>query len=208
MQVCHSRLISVICTVLVWFLAAPPLPAQQQEELPFRIRILEGEGAINNVRQVLNRAASVVVEDENHNPLSGVSVTFFLPNEGPSGLFPNGSRVLAVFTDNNGVASSRPIHFNNQIGLMRINVVASLFSQTASATITQTNVSSSGSVRSSFVPATGTPRLVDRHASHKKLIIVVGVVAVGIGAGVFLATRTSAKTATISVGAASAGTPQ
>jgi hypothetical protein len=148
------------------------------------------------------------VEDENHNPLSGGSVTFFLPNEGPSGLFPNGSRVLTVFTDSSGVASSRPIHFNNQIGLMRIQVVASLFSQTTEATITQTNISSNGSVQSSFVPATGTPKLVSRHTSHKKLYIVLAVVGAGVAGGVYFATKKSPPAATVSIGAPTAGTPQ
>lgn len=196
-----------ICTVLVWLLAVPPGMAQQDPAPPFKIRVIEGEGAINNMRQVLNRAATVVVEDENHNPLSGVSVTFFLPNEGPSGLFPNGSRVLTVFTDSNGTASSRSIRFNNQVGLMRIGVVASLFSQTASSTITQTNVSSTGSMQSSFVAATGTPKIVNRHGSHKRLYMMLGIVGAGAATGYYLSTRKSTPTAAISIGAPSIGTP-
>jgi len=198
---------SLISVFLVFLLVVPVYPAQQVEEPPFKVRILEGDGAINDIRQVLNRAASIVVEDDNHNPLSGVSVTFFLPNDGPSGLFSNGSRVLTVFTDSSGTASSRPIHFNNQIGIMKINVVASVFSQTVSATIMQTNISANGATRSSFVPATGAPKLVSRSASHKKLYIVLGIVATGAAAGVFLATRKTTPTASVSVGAPTAGQP-
>ena len=197
-----------ISVVLVWSMLVPLCPAQQKvEEPPFRVRIIEGDGAINDTRQVLNRAASVVVEDENHNPLSGVSVTFFLPNEGPSGLFSNGSRVLTVFTDSDGIASSRPIHFNNQIGIMRINVAASVFSQTVNAVIMQTNISSNGATRSSFVPATGAPKLVSRSPSHKKLYIILAAIAAGAATGAVLATRKSPPAATISVGAPGAGQP-
>ncbi len=199
---------ATISAALIWSMLVPLCPAQQKvEEPPFRVRIIEGDGAINDIRQVLNRAASVVVEDDNHNPLSGVSVTFFLPNEGPSGLFSNGSRVLTVFTDSNGISSSRPIHFNNQIGIMRINVVASVFSQTVNSTIEQTNISSNGATRSSFVPATGAPKMVSRSPSHKKLYIILAAVAAGAAVGAVLATKKSAPAATISVGAPGAGQP-
>src|SRR5580658_1802714 len=147
-------------TSLAALTSPPPLAAQdtapaQDSAPPFRIMVLEGEGAVNNIHEVVNRAVSVEVDDVNHNPLSGVSVTFFLPNDGPSGLFPNGSRVLTVFTDNKGVAVSRSIRFNNQVGLMKIDVVATLFSQNVTRSIMQTNVASPASVKSSYVPAAG-----------------------------------------------------
>jgi len=175
----------------------PKFPSDQP--VPFRIKVIEGDGAINNIRQPVNRGASVVVEDENHNPLSGVSVTFFLPNEGPSGLFPNGNRVLSVFTDDKGIASSRGVRFNNQVGLMKIGVVASLFAQTASATITQTNISSNSSIKSSYVPAMGIPKSSVR--SHAKTWIILGVVAGAAAGGIYyFATRTSKPDATVSLG--------
>src|ERR1051326_245065 len=115
--------ISVLLSFLLCLGGAPEsLIAQQAQQLqespPFRITVIEGEGSINNIRQAVNRGATVMVEDENKNPLSGVAVAFFLPNEGPSGVFPNGSHVLTVFTDDKGMASSRPVHFNNLVGLM------------------------------------------------------------------------------------------
>ena len=137
-----SSSVSLLLTFcLVASLCPMPVSAQQDDAPPFRIVVLEGEGAINNIHQVVNRAISVEVDDTNHNPLSGVSVTFFLPNDGPSGLFPNGSRVLTVFTDEKGVATSRSVRFNNQIGIMPVRVVASLFSQTSAITVNQTNAS-------------------------------------------------------------------
>jgi hypothetical protein len=191
---------------LIW-MGIEPMAAQQSSAPPFRINVVEGEGAINNIRQPVNRGAAVLIEDENHNPLSGVSVTFFLPTDGPSGLFPNGSRVLTVFSDDKGLAASRGINFNNQIGIMRMRVVASLFSQNTTAVITQTNVGSGSSVKSAFVPAAGGSKLATR--SHTKRWVVLGVLA-GVAAGgayYYFGVRKVSPTASVSVGAPTVGTP-
>lgn len=213
MRLFNSRAgVSAVSLVLVQALviSTVPLPAAAQQDAgpPFRINVVEGDGAINNIRQVINRAASVVVEDENRNPLSGVSVTFFLPNEGPSGVFPNGSRVLTVFTDEKGLASSRSIRFNNLVGLMPIRVVASLFSQTSQATITQTNVSSAASVRSSFVPSAGGAKMAGRPHSMGKIIAILVVAGAAAGAGYYFATKKTPPKATISMGSPTIGGPQ
>ncbi len=203
--------LSIISPILILSLTMasvpPPLFAQQDSPPPFRIVTLEGEGAINNIHQVVNRAISVEVTDENRNPLSGVTVTFFLPNEGPSGLFPNGSRVLTEFTNDKGIAVSRSVRFNNQVGIMPVRVVASLFAQTVSLTVNQTNVSSSASVHSSYVPAAGGARLVSSGPSKKKIVILLLVGAVAAGAGYYFATRKSTPSATISTGSGGIGTP-
>ena len=188
------------------------LPAQQlpapDSRPPFQITVIEGEGSINNIHNTVNRGATVLVEDQNKTPLSGVAVSFFLPNEGPSGLFPNGSHVLTVFTDDKGYASSRPVRFNNLVGLMHIRVVASLFSQTASATITQSNVSSGAAMKTGFIPATGMAKVSKPSSgSHKGLYILLAVgAAAGAGAAIVL-THKSNPSATISTGAATIGTP-
>ena len=204
---------SLLSAVTFWLifcliLATVPAPlAAQDTAPPFRIMVLEGDGAINNIHEVINRAVSVQVADQNQTPLSGVSVTFFLPNDGPSGLFPNGSRVLTVFTDDKGVATSRSIHFNNQVGIMPIKVVASLFSQAVTTQVMQTNVSSAASVKSSFVPAAGGSQGATRGKSHKKLILLLLVAGAAAGAGIYFATRSSSPSATISVGNPGAGVP-
>lgn len=199
----------LLCLFLAFNLCPAPAAAQQnQDSPPFHVVVVEGEGSINNVRQAVNRGATVMVEDENKNPLSGVAVSFFLPNEGPSGIFPNGSHVLTVFTDEKGVATSRPVHFNNLVGLMRIRVVASLFSQTASAMITQTNVSSAAAVKTGFVPATGVAKVSKPSSgSHKALYILIAVGAAAAAGGIFFATHKSTPSATISTGTPTIGTP-
>jgi hypothetical protein len=179
---------------------APPTPQMQlsDDAPPFHITVVEGEGAINNIHQIVNRAATVIIEDENKTPISGVAVTFFLPNDGPSGLFPNGSRVLTVFSDEKGIAMSRPIRFNNLVGIMPIRVSASLFSQSVSATITETNVASGQAIRSYVSPVTRNqePHGGGIHIS-KKVWITVAVVGAAGAAGAYFLTRSSPPTATI-----------
>jgi hypothetical protein len=119
-------------------------PVWAQAPSSLRIVIVEGDGAINNVRQRVNREPVVQVEDENRKPIAGAVVVFFLPDQGPSGSFVNGSKTLTVTTDNQGQAAARGIKFNNQTGQLQIRVTASFQGLTASAIITQTNVAGGG----------------------------------------------------------------
>jgi hypothetical protein len=205
--------ISIISVFLIYLLIiqALPTPVRAQEpndsNPPFRIVVIEGEGSINNIKQPVNRGMTVLVEDENKNPLSGVSVSFFLPSDGPSGLFPNGSRVLTVFTDQRGVATSRTIRFNNLVGLMRVDVNASLFSENANALITQTNISSAAALRSPLVPAAGVPKVPGPpHPGRKKLLIIAAAAAAA-GVAVYFLTRKGPPTASVTIGPPSVSGP-
>ena len=69
--------------LLVFQLAAIPTFAQDQAgPAKLNIVIVEGEGAINSVRQRVAREPVVQVEDENHKPVAGAAITFLLPNQG------------------------------------------------------------------------------------------------------------------------------
>ena len=111
----------------------------QQAITGLSITIVEGEGAINNVRQRVNREPIVQVEDNNRRPVAGAVVVFLLPDSGASGTFTDGSRMLMTVTDNQGRASARGIRPNAQSGPMVIRVTASFQGLTASSVITQTN---------------------------------------------------------------------
>jgi len=104
------------------------------------IVIVEGEGAINNIKQRVAREPIVQVEDENRKPVAGASVVFLLPGNGASGSFVNGSRMLTVLTDQNGRAVMRGFTPNNVTGKFEVRVTASHRGQTATATISQANV--------------------------------------------------------------------
>ena len=101
--------------------------------------IVEGEGAINNIRQRTSREPIVQVEDENHRPVGGAAIVFALPSNGAGGSFANGARTLTTITDNQGRAVARGLRPNNVQGQYQIRVTASKEGQTVTGTITQTN---------------------------------------------------------------------
>jgi hypothetical protein len=123
---------------LVWQLCAASAWAQETGG-QLNIVIVEGDGAINNIRQRTAREPIVQVEDQNHKPIAGAAVVFLLPDQGASGVFANGSHTLTVMTDAQGRAVARGFRPNNVQGKLQIHVTASHEGQTASATISQTN---------------------------------------------------------------------
>ena len=116
-----------------------PLTAQEAAASKLNLVIVEGEGAINNIRQRTAREPIVQVEDENHKPIAGAAVVFMLPDQGASGVFVSGSKTLTMMTDAQGRAVARGLRPNGVQGKMQIRVTASFQGQTATATITQTN---------------------------------------------------------------------
>src|SRR5271155_4737393 len=145
------------------------LLAQNAPAPALNIVIVEGEGTLNNVKQRVNREPIVMVEDENHKPIAGAAVIFFLPTSGPSGTFGNGSQTLTVTTDANGRAAATGIHPNRLTGKMQIRITASANGISANAVITQTNLAGASVGLGLSTPA--------------KLAIIGGIV-VGIAAGV------------------------
>ncbi len=122
-----ARALCVLLAEVVLIQTWPvPVRAQEQEPAKLNISILEGEGSINNIRQRVAREAMVQVDDENHKPVAGVAVTFFLPEHGASGVFSNGSHSLTVMTDDAGHAVARGMVPNKVAGDVQIRVVARL----------------------------------------------------------------------------------
>jgi hypothetical protein len=162
----------------------PPVRAQAPEPKQLNISILEGEGAINNIKQRTAREAIVQVQDENHKPVAGVAVTFFLADHGASGVFSNGSRSMTVLTDTNGQAAMRGMVPNNMAGKMEIRVSAKLGSLSADAVITQQNAAGAAAAGGAAISG--------------KVIALIVVVAAGAAVGAIVATHggSSASTAT------------
>ena len=169
------------------------LSAQTAAPKQLNIVILEGEGAINNLRQRVSREAIVQVEDENHKPLSGVAVIFLLPDHGPSGVFLDGSRSLSVTTDAQGKAIARGIQPNKVSGKMQIRVNARFQGLTQSAVITQTN-------------AVGVAAAAGGISGKVLALILIGAAAAAAGTAVAL-TRGGAPTAVVTAGTPTVGAP-
>lgn len=103
------------------------------------IVVIEGEGAINNMKQRTAREPVVEVRDENDRPVAGAAVVFTLPSVGPSGTFANGANVLSVTTDSAGRAVGAGLRPNGIEGQLQMRVSANYLGQTASTTINMTN---------------------------------------------------------------------
>ena len=168
-------------------------PTAQPSKL--NINVVEGAGAVNNVRTRAAHEFAVEVDDENDRPVPGVVVTFFAPNEGAGGTFAGDSQLLTVMTDKDGRAVAGSFRPNSTVGDYKIQVTATYADQTASATISQTNQA---------------PPVTAAKKSNKKILILVAVgAAVAVGAGAGLAghgssssssTSSTTPTATLGVG--------
>jgi hypothetical protein len=164
--------------------------------------VVEGEGAINNIRQRTAREPVVQVQDENHKPVAGAVVVFTLPSRGPGALFANGSRTLTVVTDNQGQAVARGLRPTGGKGQYQIRVNASANGLTASANINQTNA-----VTAAAAGAAGA-------GISAKLIAVIAIAGAAAAGGAVYATRgggASAATAAgtvITPGSGSVGPPR
>jgi hypothetical protein len=178
-----------------------PAPALAQEQGGLNLVIVEGEGAINNIRQRTAREPIVQVEDENHKPVAGAAVVFLLPNQGASGVFANGSHTLTVMTDSQGRAIAHGFRPNSVQGKLQMRVSASFQGKTANATITQTNAvgAAAGAAAATGISA--------------KLIIILAVAGAAVAGGVVAATHhggsstPAATPTTITPGTGTVGAP-
>ena len=128
-----------LAVLLIGFSTPPPVAAQDPQAAPkLSLVIIEGEGAINNIKQRTQRETIVQVEDSNHRPVAGAAVAFTLPNDGASGTFANGSRSITSVTDSQGRATVR-MRPNNTQGKFEMHVTASAQNQVVTAVVTQTN---------------------------------------------------------------------
>jgi hypothetical protein len=180
------------------------LPVVHAQNAPGQIEIVvvDGEGGSFSIRQHASPEPAVRVEDQDHRPLSNVSVVFTLPLSGASGEFPNGSRTLTVFTDQNGVAVAHGIRANDVPGKLQIYAAASYRGLRARAFINMVVSAPVGAKTSSTSSA---------KSSGKWKWILLGVAAVGgAGAGAyFYATRnTSGSPISISAGSVVFGNPR
>lgn len=131
---------------------SPATPGQIAAAPRLLITVLEGEGAVNNIKARTAREPVVEVTDENHKPVAGALVTFFAPSNGPGGAFA-GQQSLSVTTDQAGRAVGHGFHPNHASGQFKIEVTASYGTEVAKATILETNLLSSAAAGSTAAGA-------------------------------------------------------
>jgi len=135
------------------------------------VDVLEGEGAINNVRGPRAKEPLIRVEDANNQGVPGAVVSFLLPAQGAGATFGDGGSSLTLITDDRGEAVARGLRANRLPGTFQIRITASKGSRNTTASITQTNVDPGGS------------------RSSSKLIAIVAIVGGAAAAGAAMAMR-------------------
>ncbi len=130
-----------LCALLV---IPPPGLAQ---DAAIQIRVLSGEGGINNINQ--NVAAEPIIEvvDSTGKPVAKAAVTLRSPASGPSVTFFGASRVATMTTDDQGRVRVSGMLPNTIEGAFQIDVEAEYNNSTATAAITQSNAVAPGDVR-------------------------------------------------------------
>ena len=180
-----------------------PTPAQPLAQLPveqsLKIRVLAGNGEMNDLERRVMAPLVVQVLDQNERPMEGAQVVFRFPVSGPSATFPGGKNSIAVRTNGTGQAPAVNWMANGEVGTFQIHVNASYGNQVGEATLSMTNVTRIEET----ARTTG--------AKHESLwshrwfkVAVIGGAALAVGLGVYLGTRggsaKSSSTVTISTG--------
>lgn len=152
-----------ILSVLIAVALAAPVPAQQvsgsktplivpsgqrasEAKTPpvvpsgqLKVVVIQGEGAINNIRAKSATQPVVEVRDENDKPVAGAEVVFQLPAAGPGGVFHGWMRTQTAKTNAEGQAGTTGLAPNDEPGRFNIKVTASAGGRTGSVVIGQSN---------------------------------------------------------------------
>jgi len=199
--------------VMVTTLQLPNLAMAAQDDAPtlLSIVIVEGEGAVNNVRQRTAREPIVRIEDQNRKPVAGATVVFLLPNDGASGVFPGGEKMITVQTDAAGRAQARGLQPNTVTGEFTIRVTASHRGISSTAMINQSNAIAGAAAGAAAGGAAAAG------ISTAKIVGIIAVIGAAVAGGTYAATRSDSgpggpstpprPTTGVSVGTPSVGAP-
>ena len=176
--------------------------------MTLHIDILEGDGALNNIRQRDAREPVIQITDENHKPVSGVAVLFLIHggSNGSGATFGGQALSLTTTTGADGIAHAPGMVLGQTPGSFTIGVTATLGALAATAVIHQsavlTALGAAGAGGSAAGAASsGTGAAVAHHTIFglsKVVAIAVGSAAVaGIVAGTLVATNGGGTSVTL-----------
>jgi len=125
--------------MLFWWVLVGLVTSAASGAESLRVVVLEGDGAINNIRIQRAKEPVVRVETAAGSPVAGAAVTFLAPTQGPGVVFIGGGLTTTVITDAEGRAIGRGLKPNKIGGQFEIRVSASYQGSSATARIIQTN---------------------------------------------------------------------
>jgi hypothetical protein len=164
------------------------------------IDILQGEGALNDVRARTAREPIVEIRDENHKPVAGVVVLFVVDNNtGGLGATFNGAQAFSTTTGADGQAVGRGFQITKTTGRFHISIDARQGNLHTRAVINEVNV-----LQVSHIALVN--ELATVASSKAGLIALLEIAAVGAVGGVVAATN-PASPVTITTGTGTVGPP-
>ena len=182
-------------SLVIWFsslccfqFAATGLQAQAVPA-ELNIVVVQGEGAINKVRQASTTDPVLRIEDQDHKPVAGATVTFTLPTEGATGHFGNGGKMLIATTDEQGQVTAAGLRVNEYPGKLVIHVDVSYRGLTARTNVVQ------------FDEGPPVPEKAAKSGGgHGKLIVVLAIIGAAAGGGGYYATHRNSPGSTPGAG--------
>ncbi len=188
----RPSLIAISTITLISLLKATQDPAILQ------LHAVEGDGATYALGSRATRGITVQVTDETGRPVDGATVSFRLPEDGPSGAFASGGKTEIATTRPDGRASAWGMQWNRTAGLMEIRITASK-GQTRAGIVCSQYLSAS--------PDAGTKSQKVSGGGHKWLWIALGVAgaagAAVVGAAVIGKSSSSPALSGVQIGAPS-----
>jgi hypothetical protein len=161
-----------------------------------KVTVVQGGGAINDIKHGIGHPPAVEVRDENNQLVSDAEVVFTFPAIGAGGTFSNGQRTITVTTNGQGIAQAGDVRPNVVEGRFSILVTARYRGKEGTVGIVQSNTAAGSAVTSK--------------GSKKKWIIIAVIGGAGVGAALALkggssssaggGTVTTLSTGTITVG--------
>ncbi len=91
---------------------SPIEPGRPTRVQGMSILILDGQGALNNIKGRTAREIIIQVEDKNHKRVPGAFVSLNAPNSGPGGTFAGNAHTSTLVTDTDGRAVVRDFRPN------------------------------------------------------------------------------------------------
>lgn len=190
---------SLACLLALW------VPTFGGDFAILHLKAVEGEGIAYAPGSRATRGLTIEVTDETGRPVPGVSVSFQLPSDGPSGEFISGSRTEISSTGADGRASVWGMRWNKMPGAVAIRVTA-VKAGVRAGMVTNVHIDAS-------MPA-ATQSIKAGHASRSKLIYLSLAAAGAAGAGLAMGMRggktnsaTPVQTLTIGAPTAIIGAP-
>jgi hypothetical protein len=192
------RVVDVSRPILALITLASVILAQEPAIL--QIRVVEGEAAVYSIGSRATKGVTIQLTDETGRPVDGATVSFRLPDDGPSGTFASGSKTEIVTTKPDGRAAAWGMQWNRIPGLLEVRITA-VKGQTRAGVVCSQYLTNSADASASKSTATS------GGGSHKWLWIAVGVAGAAGGALAAAVVGGKVSTTVASIPGVQIGTP-